>query len=168
VSERRENRVTDRLVVGWAPVYPHLRYREPSAAIAWLTHVFGFRERVRMARPDGTIITSKLETPGGGLVMVAEASREFTEWIRERVPGFREQQEPPWPHVSHTTTVMVSDVNAHYERAKAGGATVLMTPTDQPWGLRAYAAIDLEGHQWEFTELLRAVEPEAWGATRIE
>jgi hypothetical protein len=44
--------------------------------------------------------------------MVAGASREFTEWIRERVPGFREQQEPPWPHVSHTTTVMVSDVNA--------------------------------------------------------
>jgi uncharacterized glyoxalase superfamily protein PhnB len=43
-----------------------------------------------------------------------------------------------------------------------------MMPKDQPWGLRSYAAIDLEGHQWEFSQLLRIVEPEAWGATRIE
>ena len=52
--------MTDDVVHGWAPVYPHLRYQQPSEAIAWLTRVFGFRERVRMARPDGTVITSKL------------------------------------------------------------------------------------------------------------
>ena len=156
------------VVRGWAPVYPHIRYQEPAEAIAWLTRVFGFRERVRMARPDGSIITSKLEAPGGGLVMVAGSSPEFTEWIRERLPGFREQTEQPWPNLSHTTTVLLSDVDGHHEQAKAEGATILMTPEDQPWGLRSYAALDLEGHQWEFSQLLKVVEPESWGASRIE
>jgi uncharacterized glyoxalase superfamily protein PhnB len=160
--------VTEDLVRGWAPVYPHIHYREPAEAIAWLTRVFGFRERVRMTGPDGTFITSKLETPGGGLVMVAGSSPEFTEWIQERVPGFREQQDRPWPNLSHTTTVMVSDVDRHHEHAKAEGATMLMSPMDQPWGLRSYATIDLEGHQWEFSEELQLLDPEAWGATRIE
>ena len=156
------------VVRGWAPVYPHLRYEKPAEAIAWLTRVFGFRERVRMARPDGSIITSKLEAPGGGLVMVAGNTAEFTEWIRERLPGFHEQTEQPWPHLSHTTTVLLSDVDGHHERARTEGATILMAPEDQPWGLRSYAALDLEGHQWEFSQLLMIVEPEAWGATRIE
>ena len=62
----------------------------------------------------------------------------------------------------------VTDVNAHYEQAKAAGATILMPPTDHPWGLRSYAAIDLEGHQWEFSQILQIVEPEAWGAVRID
>jgi uncharacterized glyoxalase superfamily protein PhnB len=66
------------------------------------------------------------------------------------------------------TTVLVSDVDAHYQRATDEGAIILMTPTDQPWGLRSYAAIDLQGHQWEFSQVLRTVEPEAWGATRID
>jgi uncharacterized glyoxalase superfamily protein PhnB len=159
--------LTDDIVHGWASVYPHLRYQEPGEAIAWLTRAFGFRERVRMAQPDGTIIASKLETPNGGLVMVAGASPDFQAWIRQRVPDFRQPAEPPWPNISHTTTVMVSDVDAHYEQAKAAGAAILLGPTDQPWGLRVYAALDLEGHQWEFSQMLRSVEPEAWGASRI-
>ncbi len=156
------------LVHGWAPVYPHLRYEDPAKAIAWLARVFGFRERVRMAQPDGSIITSKLETPSGGLVMVAGGDREFAEWIRERVPGYREQREHPWPDLSHTTTVILDDVDAHHQRAVAEGASILMLPMDHPWGLRSYAAIDVEGHQWEFAQVLRLVEPETWGATRLE
>ncbi len=156
------------LVHGWGPVYPHLRYEDPAQAIAWLARVFGFRERVRMAEPDGGIITSKLETSGGGLVMVAGSSQEFAQWIRERVPAYREQREHPWPDPSHTITVLVDDVDAHHQRAEAEGATILMPPTDHPWGLRSYAAIDPGGHQWEFAQILRVVEPEAWGATRLE
>jgi uncharacterized glyoxalase superfamily protein PhnB len=156
------------IVQGWTTVYPHIRYELPAEAIAWLSRTFGFRERVRMARPDGSFITSKVETPGGGLVMVAGNSPDFTEWVRQRVPDLREPPEKPWPNLSHSTTVTVTDVNAHYQRAKAAGATILMPPTDHPWGLRSYAAIDLEGHQWEFSQILQIVEPEAWGAVRID
>ena len=158
--------MTAAIVEGWAPVYPHLRYEAPEEAIAWLSRVFGFQERVRLSRPDGAVIVAKLETPGGGLVMVAGSSREFNQWIQERVPSFREQREQPWPNLSHSITVLVSNVDAHYEQAKAGGATMLMPPADQPWGLRSYAAIDVEGHQWEFSQVVYIVQPEAWGATR--
>jgi PhnB protein len=156
------------VVHGWASVYPHISYDDPTEAIAWLSRVFGFRERVRMAEPDGTFITSKLECPGGGLVMVSRNSTEFREWMRQRVPHFFQPEPRPWPELSHTVTVVVSDVDAHYARAQAAGATTLTPPWEQPWGLRTYAAIDLEGHQWEFSQILRLVEPEAWGASRID
>jgi uncharacterized glyoxalase superfamily protein PhnB len=100
--------------------------------------------------------------------MVAGSSPDTKNWIRGRVPDFREQRELSWPKLSYATTVMVDDVDAHHERAKAAGATILTSPTNQPWGLRSYAAIDLDGHQWEFSQTLGVVEPEAWVATRIE
>jgi uncharacterized glyoxalase superfamily protein PhnB len=50
---------------------------------------------------------------------------------------------------------------------KEQGATILTAPTDQPWGLCSYAALDIEGHQWEVNQRLGAVEPEAWGAVRV-
>jgi uncharacterized glyoxalase superfamily protein PhnB len=34
-------------------------------------------------------------------------------------------------------------------------------PSDQPWGLRSYSAIDLEGNQWEFSQMFRPEEPDA-------
>ncbi|MGH7924951.1 MAG: VOC family protein [Candidatus Binatus sp.] len=160
--------MNDDIVQGWATVYPHIRYDSPVEAIAWLSRAFGFRERVRMAGPDGSFITAKLETPSGGLVMVAGSSPDFTEWVRQRVPNLHQPPEKPWPYLSHSTTVTVSDVNAHYLQARTAGATILMPPTDHPWALRSYAAIDLEGHQWEFSQVLRIVEPEAWGALRID
>jgi uncharacterized glyoxalase superfamily protein PhnB len=160
--------VAEDVVHGWTLVYPHLRYEDPTAAIAWLGRVFGLLERVRMADSDGTIITSKLETPGGGLIMVVGGGSDFLEWLRERVPSVRESKESSWPHLTHTITVLVEDVDAHHARARAEGATILMVPTDQPWGLRTCAALDLEGHQWEFAQVMRMVEPEAWGAARID
>src|SRR5207249_3667771 len=115
---------------------------------------------VRMDAPDGRRIISKLETPAGGLVMVAGRTPDLSAWFRERVPGMREAAERPWPHLTHAVTVIVPDVDAHHERARGEGAAVLMPPTDQPWGIRSYAALDPEGHQWEFSQVLRLVEPE--------
>jgi uncharacterized glyoxalase superfamily protein PhnB len=38
-------------------------------------------------------------------------------------------------------------------------------PRDQPWGLRDYEAVDLEGRVWNFSQHLRTTKPEDWGAT---
>ena len=61
--------------------------------------------------------------------------------------------------------VYVDDVDAHYERAVAAGATIHQPPEDAPYGDRRYDAEDPEGHRWSFAQLLREVEPEEWGAT---
>jgi uncharacterized glyoxalase superfamily protein PhnB len=62
----------------------------------------------------------------------------------------------------------VDDVDAHFERAKAAGATMLSEPEDTPWGDRHYRVEDLEGHRWMFAQHVRDVAPEEWGAEQKE
>jgi PhnB protein len=47
--------------------------------------------------------------------------------------------------------VHVDDVDAHFERAKEAGATILTEPEDTANG-RLYRAEDLEGHRWMFSQ----------------
>jgi len=60
--------------------------------------------------------------------------------------------------------VSVDDVDAHFERARDAGATIIEPPAEQPYGDRRYAAEDPEGHQWFFAEHVRDLAPEEWGA----
>jgi uncharacterized glyoxalase superfamily protein PhnB len=46
--------------------------------------------------------------------------------------------------------VRVDDVDAHFRRALAAGATVIDQPADQEYGERTYRATDVEGHRWIF------------------
>jgi uncharacterized glyoxalase superfamily protein PhnB len=56
------------------------------------------------------------------------------------------------PRVSGAQTggivVHVADVDAHYEHAKAAGATILREPVDEDYGQREYGVRDPEGHSW--------------------
>jgi uncharacterized glyoxalase superfamily protein PhnB len=63
--------------------------------------------------------------------------------------------------------VRVENVGAHCERAREYGARIVMEPTDFEYGERQYAAEDLAGHQWTFSETLADVAPEDWGGTSI-
>lgn len=63
--------------------------------------------------------------------------------------------------------VRVEDVNAHYARAKASGARILMEPTDFEYGERQYSAEDPAGHQWTFSQTLADVAPEEWGGILV-
>jgi uncharacterized glyoxalase superfamily protein PhnB len=46
--------------------------------------------------------------------------------------------------------VVVDDVDAHYARAKAAGAEIVIDIKTQGYGGRDYTARDLEGHVWTF------------------
>ncbi len=137
---------------GHPRICPHLHYRDPAAAIAWLVRVVGFTERMRFDRGDGDF-TARLDGPDGGRVMVSRLGEEFKRWMRERAPRFEEASGPGWPLLTHAVTVVVDQVDAHHRRAEQAGAIILSAPTDQPWGLRSYAALDPEGHQWEFATI---------------
>jgi len=54
------------------------------------------------------------------------------------------------PAVHAQVHVRVDDVDAHFARARAEGATLATEPTDQEHGERSYRAIDPEGHRWIF------------------
>jgi uncharacterized glyoxalase superfamily protein PhnB len=99
--------------------------------------------------------------------MVGGVCPAYRAMIQQLVPDCRESQERSWPNLSHSTTVLVGDVDAPHDHARAEGATILRPPQDQPWGIREYEAIDLEGHHWRFGQVVRSVELEDWGAHRV-
>jgi uncharacterized glyoxalase superfamily protein PhnB len=51
----------------------------------------------------------------------------------------------------HAPWVYVDDIDAHYQRARAAGATIV-TELASPWGLPFYVADDLEGNRWTFAQ----------------
>jgi len=52
---------------------------------------------------------------------------------------------------------LASDLDAHCERARAAGATIVAEPEDQFYGDRTYRAVDPEGHVWTFSQHVRDV-----------
>jgi uncharacterized glyoxalase superfamily protein PhnB len=115
-------------------IFPTFRYRDAKAAIRWLRDTLGFKELAVMEGEGGTIDHAELEIAGN--VIMLGSSRSETE---DRFETSR-----------CVTYVVIEDVDAHYERARAAGAKVEMEPTDQPYGSRDYAVSDPEGHVWSF------------------
>lgn len=123
-------------------VIPVLAYEDVGQAVEWLSQTFGFRERWRAASHRAQL------SVGDGAVVVTEARGELSS-----------------SHACHSVMVRVDDVDAHYERVRAGGARVLDAPADYPYGERQYTAEDPGGHRWTFSESIADVAPEEWGGT---
>jgi uncharacterized glyoxalase superfamily protein PhnB len=133
-----------------ATVIPVLVYSDLGAAVAWLTRVFGFVERVRI----GESHRSQLRIGDDGAVIVADVHGD--------------QQVPQAGAVTHVIKVRVDDVSSQFERARSRGARVVQEPTEHEYGERECTLEDLAGHRWQFTETVRDVAPEEWGGTSVE
>ena len=131
-----------------APIMPMLAYADAPAAITFLTSAFGFEERYRLAMPDGAVGHCELALDGA-IVAVSSAWRDAGLYPPSELPGVHCQ-----------LAVMVADVDAHFERAKAAGATIVAPPEDQFYGFRMYRVNDPEGHRWVFQQRLRDVSVE--------
>jgi uncharacterized glyoxalase superfamily protein PhnB len=57
----------------------------------------------------------------------------------------------------------VADVDAHYNGAKAAGATIVEDLHETIYGERQYGTRDLNGHYWLFSTHARDVSPAEWG-----
>jgi uncharacterized glyoxalase superfamily protein PhnB len=126
-----------------ATVIPVLSYPDVRAAVAWLTDVFGFTERVRV----GENHRSQMRFGDGDLIVADTGSH----------------RSPPVPgQVVASVMVRVEDARAHCAHARAAGARILMEPTDFEYGERQYEALDLAGHMWTFTETIADVDPSAF------
>lgn len=132
-----------------ATVIPVLIYPNVREAVAWLERVFGFEERVRIGEDH----RSQLRF-GDGAVIVGDVRGE--------------RRPPRAGEVTHSVMVRVENATEHYGHVKAQGARILMELTDFEYGERQYAAEDLAGHQWTFSETLADVVPEEWGGTTVE
>jgi uncharacterized glyoxalase superfamily protein PhnB len=127
-------------------VVPVLAYNDVAAAIGWLSNTFGFREVLRWTDPAGVVRVAELDSDGGAVMLEAREGLSHS-------------------HGCHYVVVLVDSVDDHFERARSAGAKIIAEPEDKPWGLRQYLAEDPGGHRWEFSQHLRDVRPEEWGAT---
>ncbi len=127
---------------------PVLAYPDVRQAVEWLTGSFGFVEHVRIGDHRAQLGF------GDGALIVADATHD------RQPPGADDLS-------THSVMVRVEDVDAHCAAARAAGVRILSEPTDHPYGERQYAAVDLAGHRWTFTQSVADVAPEQWGGTTI-
>ncbi len=127
-------------------ITPYLYYEDVEAALAWLAAAFGLRETMRLPGPDGKVAHAEMRL-ADGLVMMGRPGPEYR---NPRHVG----------SVTQSLHVYVDDVDAHFARAEAAGATVVDRPADQFYGDRRYAAADPEGHHWYFAQHVRDVSDE--------
>ena len=138
-------------------IVPMLAYEDVPTAVAWLTRAFGFRERpgARLSWSGGFMTWLEV---GDGLINISSSG------------GHGIQSPKTIPGVSHGLKVYVADLDRHFERARAAGATITSEPKDGFWGGRIYRAVDPEGHHWEFSQQGRDLAAHLWhlppGVTR--
>ena len=134
---------------GITSITPYIIIERAPEFIDFLKAVFDAEERVRVPRPDGTIMHAELGL-GNGAVEVADANDQY----------------PSAPTDIH---VYVDDADATFDRALAAGATSIYRPTDEhPSGDRWGALKDPFGNDWYIAtpkgwtpgpEGLRSVQP---------
>jgi uncharacterized glyoxalase superfamily protein PhnB len=126
-------------------VTPYLLYEDAPAAVEFLNRAFGFHEVERTTGAAGGMHV-EMDVGGGAHIYLGAPGGDF------RGPAT----------VGRTSLlyVLVDDVDSHYERAKAAGATIVEELTDLPYGDRRYGCDDPQGHQWTFATPI-AAEPMA-------
>jgi len=120
-------------------VVPGMTYRDAPAAIDWLCDVLGFERRLVVPNGEGGIAHAQL-TLGNGMVMLGSARMDD--------PGSIVFPPEPGGRLTQANLVVVSDIEAHYERVKAAGANIVMELEEQFYGGSLFAVRDPEGQLW--------------------
>lgn len=127
-----------------ATIVPCMRYRDAPAAIEWLCQTFGFEKHLVVPNEDGTIAHAQLSF-GNGMIMLGSALKDETEFGR-----LMKQPDEIGGGTTQSVYVIVTDADAVYASAKAGGARIAMEIRDEDYGGRGFSCHDLGGHLWTF------------------
>ena len=117
--------------------FPYVSYRDAAAALAWLAEAFGFTTTADFRDSEGNVMHAEMSF-GNGAIMLGTSTVD------------RSAEDPSTMPTEHGVYVYVSDVDAHYDRAKAAGAHIVFPPEETEWGTRRYRALDPEGYEWSF------------------
>ncbi len=131
-------------------IIPVLQYLDVGEAINYFCDTFNFKlrwragnHRAQLIYGDGVFVVTELKNPD---VSVAE-------------------KEETIKAATHSVLARVKDINNHFENAKLKGAMILQELTDHFYGERQYSVSDIGGHNWTFSETIKEMSPEEWGAT---
>jgi len=136
------------------PITPYLLYEDCDAALEFLSRAFGFEEVLRYTSEAGHVNHAEMRR-GDGVIYMGD-------------PGDDYRNPAKLGAATVLIGVPVEDVDALFERARDAGAEITEEPADQAYGERRFSARDPEGHAWHFSQPIRDVAPEDWGATTPE
>src|SRR5947207_8981527 len=110
-------------------VTPYLIVADVPRLLEFLRDAFGARERIRLPRPDGSVMHAEVAI-GDSIVMMGEPMGDFA----------------PMPASIY---LRVSDSDAAYAKALQAGGTSVVPPTDQPHAGERYGGVkDPCGNLW--------------------
>jgi len=123
-------------------IVPSLLYHDAPAAIEWLCRAFGFEKHLVVPGESVAIAHAELVFDGSMVMLGSARDDEYGKLVR-----------PPRDLGGVNTGspyVIVAEVDAHYARALAAGAKIVLDIEDKHYGGRGYTCRDPEGHLWSF------------------
>ena len=117
-----------------------LHYAKPAAAARWLARAFGFESPGPLPEGDDPLADEEYGFPwiefhvGNASLMIEPLDGPLTDHAQ----------------ITHLPWVFVDDLEAHLERARENGATIVQEI--QKYGFTSYVAQDLEGRRWCFAQ----------------
>ena len=136
---------------GFHSLTPYLIVEGAAKTIDFLKQAFGAEEKLRVPKPDGSIMHAEVRI-AGSVVELADANDQY----------------PARPTSLH---LYVPDADAVYHRAIAAGAISTEEPVDQPYGDREAGVRDPGGNDWYISTHKAAspgqYTPEGLGAVTI-
>lgn len=121
---------------------PALRYRDLDGAVGWLCRAFGFEEQSVVRGDDGKAVYGQLTHRGAPILIGPVGDSDLDRLMRQpdEVGGVETQ----------SCYLVVEDADAHYVKARAAGAQILLKLKNDDNGGRGYTCADPEGHIWNF------------------
>jgi uncharacterized glyoxalase superfamily protein PhnB len=129
-------------MTGRPSIVPYFSYVDAKAAMRFLADAFGFEAIQSFDGEDGQLFHGEMRHADGVIMLGSVDERPAT-----GSPG---------------VYLVVADVDAHHQRARAAGAEIVYPPEDTEFGTRRYRARDPEGHEWSFGTYQPQTEPPQW------
>ena len=115
-----------------------MRYRDAHAAIVWLCEVLGFERRMVVPDGEGGVAHAEL-TLGGGMIMLGSDQGNADDFVVAPTPEGT---------LTQNAYIVVSEIEAAYERAKDAGANIVSELEEQHYGGSLFSVRDPEGQLW--------------------
>ena len=133
-------------------VLPHLTVDDAAAAIDFYVKAFNGVELGRVPGPGGKKLFHAAVKINGSTVMLNDDFPEMNDGKSSTPTALG--------GTPVTIHLVVTDVDAKFQRAVDAGATVVMPVEDQFWGDRYGVLRDPFGHHWSLGQPVREVSPE--------
>jgi PhnB protein len=133
---------------GYPGVQPYLVMKNCAAAIEFYKKIFGATERMRTARPDGSVGHAELEF------------RSFCVMMADENPAIHAYGPEHYGGSPASLHIYVQDCDVVYKSALAAGAKTDREPADQFYGDRTAGIVDPFGYKWYIATHIKDVSME--------